>query len=150
MIAKNPSMSYHESILIYLSVKKSTNMKEKLIFIVDDDEMMTQMLRDHLLRNPMHKVSTFATGEECIEQLAEKPDVVILDYKLNLVKRDAADGLEILQRIKKFDKDICVIMLSSQKQYSKAAQTIMKGALEYVVKDEKSFKSIDAILASGG
>ena len=125
-------------------------MKEKLIFIVDDDEMMTQMLHDHLSRNPMYKVNAFGTGEECVEHLGEKPDAIILDYHLNLVKPEAADGLEILQQIKKFDKDICVIMLSSQKQYSKAAQTIMKGALEYVIKDNNAFKSIDAILASVG
>jgi len=123
-------------------------MKERLIFIVDDDQMMSQMLSDHLSRNSMYKVMAFGTGEECVEHLVEEPDAVILDYHLNLVKPDAADGLEILQQIKEFDKGICVIMLSSQKQYSKAAQTILKGALEYVVKDENAFRSIDAILAS--
>lgn len=90
----------------------------------------------------------FGTGEECVEHLVEEPDAVILDYHLNLVKQDAADSLEILQQIKKFNKGICVIMLSSQKQYSKAAQTIMKGALEYVVKDDNAFQNIDTILAS--
>ena len=39
-------------------------------------------------------------------------------------------------------------MLSSQKSYGKAAQTIQKGALEYVMKDEQAFKNIDAILNS--
>ena len=54
--------------------------------------------------------------------------------------------LEILQQIKKADKKICVIMLSSQSQYGKALQTIIKGALEYVVKDDAAFKKIDRIL----
>ncbi len=39
-------------------------------------------------------------------------------------------------------------MLSSQAQYGMALQTIVKGALEYVVKDNDAFKRIDAILAS--
>ena len=80
--------------------------------------------------------------------MSKNPDAVVLDYHLNMVNPDAADGLEILQQIKKFNKDICVIMLSSQKQYSKAAQTIMKGALEYVVKDENAFKNVEAIIDS--
>ncbi len=37
-------------------------------------------------------------------------------------------------------------MLSSQSQYGKALQTIIKGALEYVVKDDAAFKKIDRIL----
>ncbi len=123
-------------------------MKEKLIFIVEDDEMMAQMLSDHLMANPMRKVNTYRTGEDCIKELSKNPDAVVLDYHLNMVNPDAADGLEILQQIKKFNKDICVIMLSSQKQYSKAAQTIMKGALEYVVKDENAFKNVEAIIDS--
>jgi DNA-binding NtrC family response regulator len=119
---------------------------EKLIFIIDDDEMMAQMLSDRLSENPLHQVKVFGTGEECIKNLGLKPDVVILDYHLNMVDPDAADGLEILQKIKGFNKNIYVIMLSSQKQYGKAAKTIMEGALEYVVKDEKSFERIESII----
>lgn len=123
-------------------------MKDKLIFIVDDDEMMSQMLSDHLLKNPMHKVSLFGTGEDCIPQLKQNPDAIILDYNLNAVEENAADGLEILQQIKKIDRDVCVIMLSSQEHYGKALQTIVKGALEYVVKEKDAFTKIDSILES--
>ena len=121
-------------------------MKEKLIFIVDDDEMMTQMLSDHLSKNPMYKISVFGTGEECLKHLNQDPDAIILDYYLNSIKPDAADGLEILKQIKKIDQQTCVIMLSSQEHYGKALQTIAKGALEYVVKDNDAFIKIDAIL----
>ena len=110
--------------------------------------MMAQMLSDHLVVNPMRDVKTYGTGEACIADLGENPDVIILDYHLNNNVPDAADGLEILKQIKKYNEDICVIILSSQKQYSKATQTILKGALEYVVKDKNAFKNIDAILNS--
>lgn len=121
-------------------------MSPKRIFIVDDDEMMSQMLSDHLQKNPLNKVSSFGTGEECISKLGENPHAIILDYNLNMVEPNAADGLAILQQVKKINRDICVIMLSSQEHYGKALQTIAKGATEYVVKDKDAFKKVDSIL----
>jgi len=123
-------------------------MKKKLIFIVDDDEMMTQMLSDHLSANPVYKVSVFSTGEDCLDHLIDEPDVVILDYYLNAVHSEAEDGMKILEKIKKFDGRINVIMLSAQEHYGTALQTIAKGASEYIIKDNDAFQKIDAILES--
>lgn len=122
-------------------------LKQKHIFVVDDDELMSAMLRDHLLKNPLNKVTVFNTGEDCVKNLYQNPDVIILDYELDSVSADAANGYQILQQIKKLDRDVHVIMLSSQDEYGKALQTIVKGALEYVVKGDDAFKRIDHILA---
>jgi len=121
-------------------------MKQKHIFIVDDDEMMLQMLSDHLSNNPLYTISTFKTGEDSIQNLSRNPDIIILDYNLNLEIRDAANGLEILKEVKKINPGITVIMLSSQEQYGKALETIITGAMEYVVKDKEAFNRIDCIL----
>lgn len=120
--------------------------KQRRIFVVDDDEMMAQMLGDHLKKNRYNEVSIFSTGEDCVKNLHLSPDVVILDYQLDSVVTNAANGLKILEQIKKLDQEITVIMLSSQDQYGKALQTIVKGALEYVVKNDTAFKRIDHIL----
>jgi len=122
-------------------------MNQKLIFVVDDDEMMLQMLSDHLSKNPLFAIATFKTGEDSIRNLTQNPDAIILDINLNMVNPDAADGVEILQEVKKLAKNIPVIMLSSQEQYGTALDTIVKGALEYVVKDKNAFTRIDSILA---
>ena len=121
-------------------------MATKKIFVVDDDEMLTMMLSDHLQKNQEYQVSVFHTGESAIENLNQEPDVVILDYQLNSVVEDAKDGMHILKAIKKMDNNMAVIMLSSQDNYGKAVQTIIKGALEYVVKDDNAFERIDRIL----
>ena len=121
---------------------------KKTVFIVDDDAMMTQMLKDHLEQNPYYKVSTYGTGEECIRNLDQDPVAIILDYKLNMHDPAAANGLEILQQIKNINEKTCVIMLSSQEQYGTALKTIAKGALEYVVKDNDAFNKVSKILAS--
>ena len=119
---------------------------QKNIFIVDDDSLTAQMLSDHLEEDFRNKVSIFSTGEECIKNLNQNPDVVILDYLLNSVDTSASDGLQILHQIKKWDTSIMVIMISAQDDYGKALQTIVEGATEYVVKDNNAFARIDVIL----
>lgn len=121
---------------------------KKTVFIVDDDVMMTQMLKDHLMQNPLYDIRTYGTGEECIRNLDQDPIAIILDYKLNMHDPAAANGLEILQQIKKINEKSCVIMLSSQEQYGTALKTIAKGALEYVVKNNDAFNKVSKILAS--
>src|ERR1043165_152139 len=92
----------------------------KKVFVVDDSEFESSMLQDYLTTNTMHKVQVFGTGEECINHLVEEPDVIVLDYTLNSIKENAADGAQILTSIKKIDPSIHVIMLSSQDAYGVA------------------------------
>jgi len=120
--------------------------RPKKIFIVDDDPMLTEAIMDWLTRHVPHNVSTFSTGEECLKHIHEKPDVVVLDYYLNTVSRDAANGIEILKVIKKFDPSVHVIILSSQEHYGIAVQSIQKGAEQYVIKDEKAFEKIASLI----
>lgn len=117
----------------------------KKIFVVDDDEMLLEAIEDYITRKTKHTVQLFKTGEECLENLDQEPDVIILDYNLNAVSKDAANGMKILETIKKINRDVRVIMLSSQEAYGTAMQTINKGAEEYVIKDESSFEKIVAI-----
>ncbi len=114
----------------------------KKVFVVDDNELFSMALEDYIKDKTRHEVSVFLTGEECVKHLEEGPDVVILDYNLNSVDKDAANGAQILEEIKKLDYSIHVIMLSGQDAYGAALQTITKGAEEYIVKDKDSFEKI--------
>jgi two-component system OmpR family response regulator len=118
----------------------------KKIFVVDDDEMLTMAMSDYLTREVNHDVRVFHTGEECAKHLSENPDVVILDFYLNTVDKDAANGLEVLKSIRKHLPNAKFIMLSSQESYSKAAQTIQSGAEEYVIKGEDAFEKIARLI----
>jgi len=118
----------------------------KKIFVVEDNEMMAMALEDYLTRETMHEVVLFGTGEDCLKQLRQQPDVVILDYNLNSENKDAKNGMQILEEIKRINKYIHVIMLSSQDAYGTALQTIRKGAEEYVIKDEDAFSKIVTII----
>ena len=116
--------------------------KPKKIFIVDDDQMLSEALSDYLTRKTAHQISCFATGEACLKHLHENPEIIILDYHLDTVQKDAANGIEILKTIKKHHANIHVIMLSSQEQYGIAIQTIRKGAEQYVIKDKDAYANI--------
>ena len=118
----------------------------KNIFIVDDDKFFGQMLKEHLMKKGGRNVSIFMTGEDCLNNLEENPKLVILDYNLDTENKDAANGLIILQAIRKKNQLLPVVMLSNQKQYSIALQTIQKGAEQYVIIDEDAFENIDRIL----
>lgn len=118
----------------------------KKIFIVDDDEMLTEAMSDYLTRDTPHKISIFHTGEECVKHISENPDVIILDYYLNTVKSDAANGLEVLEAIRKHLPNTRFIMLSSQESYGIAAKTIGKGAEQYVIKGEDAFEKISRMI----
>jgi DNA-binding NarL/FixJ family response regulator len=121
-------------------------MSKKNIFVVDDSEMFSSMLKDHLSQNLAYNVSVFNTGEECLKNLYQNPHIIILDFYLNDVSKEAANGLAILEEIKKQKSQAHVIMLSSQERYVIAAKTISKGAEQYVIKDDHAFVNIDKIL----
>ncbi len=117
------------------------------IFIVDDEPLLTEMLSDYLMeQNPALTIETFPTGEACLPHLTKNPDLVILDYYLNSREKDAANGIDILKEIKSKNKALPVIMLSSQKSYGTAAQTIMYGAIHYVIKGKDAFSEIHELI----
>lgn len=113
------------------------------VFIVDDEPLLAEMLSDYLKeQDSTFSIKSFSTGEACLQCLDEKPDLVVLDYYLNSKERDAANGIDILKTIKGKNKALPVIMLSSQQSYSTAAQTIMYGAVHYVIKGKDAFNEI--------
>lgn len=121
----------------------------KNIFLIDDDAFYLQMLSDFLSKMPGHSIHTFSSGEEFFEKIHElRPDIVVLDYFLSDNDPKAETGLNILEKLKKTYPSVQVIMLSGQGKYGIAASTIAKGAVQYVVKDNDSFKKIAAIIES--
>src|SRR5687768_2397470 len=122
--------------------------RKKLIYIVDDDPMAREMLKDELASNPTYEIRTFNTGEECLRHLNQHPDVIVLDYYLNNEFKDASNGLQILEQIRKADRHIHIIMLSGQEKYGVAMQSLIKGAEHYVMKDEKAFKKVSELINS--
>jgi len=123
------------------------NMKIKL-FLVDDDAVYLKSLEIEFLQNADFSIQTFKTGEDCILALPQNPDVIILDYLLNGIVENAMNGIEVLDKIKAFDKELPVIMLSQQDKIEVAVDCMHHHAFDYVVKSETAFVRLRKIITT--
>ena len=124
-------------------------MTEKIkIFLVDDDVVYLKLLAIEFLQHADFTIETFATGELCIPKLSHNPDVIILDYHLDGIDKTAMNGLETLDKIKAFNSDIPVIMLSSQDKIDVAINCMHHHAYDYVVKSETAFMRLQKTITT--
>jgi two-component system, OmpR family, response regulator len=123
--------------------------KEKIkLFLVDDDAVFLKLLQIEFLEHADFEIETFATGELCIASLLHEPDIIVLDYYLDGVDRDAINGIDTLDQIKAFDPDIPVVMLSSQDKIDVAINSMHHKAFDYVVKSETAFMRLKKIITT--
>jgi two-component system, OmpR family, response regulator len=119
------------------------------IFLVDDDAVFIKTLAAEFLMHPGFDVTTFATGESCLDNMDMMPDIIILDYHLDGITKDAMNGIETLDKIKDINTGIPVIILSSQDKIEVAVKCMHHNAYDYIVKSETAFhrlqKTINAI-----
>lgn len=118
------------------------------LFLVDDDAVYLKSLEIEFLQHADFAIETFATGELCMENLSHNPDVIILDYLLNGIDKNAMNGIETLDKIKAFNPDIPVVMLSSQDKIDVAVNCMHHRAFDYVVKSETAFMRLQKIITT--
>lgn len=118
------------------------------IFLVDDDAVFLKSLELEFLENHEFTVETYSTGELCLPALTKNPDVIILDYHLDGMDKLAMNGLDTLDRIKAFNRDIPVVMLSSQDKIDVAISCMHHRAFDYVVKSETAFVRLKKIIST--
>jgi len=123
------------------------NAKIKL-FLVDDDAVFLNSLKIQFLNEADFDIETYETGELCLENLDKNPDVIILDYHLDGVTKNAMNGLKTLDTIKKTKPEIPVIILSSQDKIEVAVKCMHHKAIDYVVKSETAFFRLQKIISS--
>jgi DNA-binding NtrC family response regulator len=124
------------------------NEKKKLLFLVDDDTLFLKSLEIEFAQNTESVIKTFATGELCLEDISQNPDVVVLDYYLKSVDKNAITGLETLDRIKTANPGIPVIMLSSQDKIEVAVNCMKHQAFDFIVKSETAFIRLQKIITT--
>ena len=123
--------------------------KDKIkIFLVDDDALFLKSLEIDFLEHADFTIETFATGELCMDYLSHTPDIIVLDYFLDGVDKTAMNGIGTLDKIKSFNPDIPVIMLSSQDKIEVAVDCMHHKAFDYVVKSETAFMRLQKIITT--
>ena len=123
------------------------NEKIKL-FLVDDDALFLKSLEIEFLQHGDFAIETFETGERCLENLSHNPDVIILDYHLDGIDKNAINGMATLDKIKATNPDIAVVMLSSQDKIDVAINCMHHRAFDYVVKSETAFIRLQKIITA--
>lgn len=107
---------------------------KKLLFIVDDDPFINKLVVKRLTSDD-YKVEAFESGEECLDSMHKKPDLVILDYLFLKEDHEFMNGMQVFDKIKALRPDTPVIMLSGQDKGEIVLELARKGIDDYIIKD---------------
>ncbi len=109
---------------------------DKLIFFVDDDKMMLNLMEYTFKCREGFEVKSYFSGEACIHNLYLKPELIVLDYYMGTDSENAMTGLDTLKQINKISNQIPVVILSREKDKDTIDEFKKEGAMKYVVKDD--------------
>jgi DNA-binding NtrC family response regulator len=118
------------------------------LFLVDDDAVYLKLMEIEFHQHGDFDIETYPTGEMCLENLSRKPDIIILDFYLDGIDKNAMNGIETLDKIKAANPNIPVVMLSSQDKIDIAISCMHHGAFDYVVKSETAFVRLQKIITA--
>lgn len=116
------------------------------LFLVDDDAVFLKSLEIEFLQHADFDVETYSSGELCMKHLSNNPDVIILDYHLDGIDKNAMNGLETLIQIKALQPKMPVVILSSQDKIDVAVNCMHHKAFDYVMKSETAFMRLQKII----
>ena len=101
------------------------------ILIIDDNADIRGILND-LISDAGYKTRVAANYNQALIEIDKKlPDVAIIDVKLD---KGDNDGIELLNHIKKKNKDIPVIIISGHANIEMAVKSLKSGAFEFIQK----------------
>jgi DNA-binding NtrC family response regulator len=113
-------------------------MPKATILVVDDEALIRWSLTERLHAEG-YEVLEAETGKGALEKLAEGVDLVLLDYRL-----PDTDGVTVLRKIKEFDQDVLVILLTAYASVETAVEAMKLGAYHFA---NKPF-NLDEIVAN--
>jgi two-component system, NtrC family, response regulator AtoC len=103
-------------------------MSKATILVVDDEALIRWSLTERL-KAEGYDVLEAETGRSALEQLPEGVDLVLLDFRL-----PDTDGVSVLRKIKEFDQDILVILLTAFASVETAVEAMKLGAYHFANK----------------
>lgn len=113
------------------------NIKNPLIFVVEDNQMYNKLVVSYLKTNKFTNVESFLSGEEALKNMDKNPDIVIQDYLL-----EGMTGIEVLIKAKKSNPSVEFIFLSGQDSIDIAINSMKYGAYDYIVKDQMALQKL--------
>ncbi len=108
----------------------------KLIFFIDDDKMILNLLEYTFQSRQDYNVVTYQTGEECLANLDQDPKLIVLDHILSSSGDSLLNGMDTLKEIRKVNTDIPVVILTGQGDDGLLSEFMEQGANRYLTKDD--------------
>ncbi len=109
------------------------------ILVVDDEPAILELL-SRRLEDEGYRVLAADNGEGALVKVREeKPEVVLLDIKM-----PGMDGIETLNRVREFDKQSSIIILTAYGSMDTVIEAMKLGAYDYITKpfDLEKLKSL--------
>jgi CheY-like chemotaxis protein len=78
------------SSITYQDIENKLIMTRKYkVFVVDDEPMVRKMLEFKLKNREDLEIQAFSSGESCVKNLHQRPNIIILDYHMDTNKENA-------------------------------------------------------------
>jgi DNA-binding NtrC family response regulator len=103
-------------------------MSKATILVVDDEALIRWSLSERL-KSEGYEVLEADTGRAALERVGDGVDLVLLDYRL-----PDTDGVTVLRKIKEFDQDILVVLLTAYAYVETAVEAMKLGAYHFANK----------------
>jgi DNA-binding NtrC family response regulator len=111
------------------------------ILIIDDEPDMLVMLKMLITDKTTYEVVTTNNPFELEELLAKEDfNLVITDLKMPML-----DGIEVLERVKKIEADIPVIVITAFGTLEAAEEAVHRGAYDFITKPFRKEQILVAI-----
>ncbi|MFG0274527.1 MAG: sigma-54-dependent transcriptional regulator [Phycisphaerales bacterium] len=110
------------------------------VLVVDDKEMLRDSVGVTLQRAGFTVLAAHG-GEPALEMIARrKPDAVVTDLKM-----PGMTGVELLERVREFDDDLPVVLMTAYGTIESAVQAMKLGAYTYITKPFEGDELIVAV-----
>ena len=115
-----------------LLIFKLNRIVEKLIFIIDDDQVYLNFMKGHFNKMIGYQVEIYSNGEEALTQLKTKnPFMIILDHNLT---DPSKTGIFFLKAIKKLKPMVPTVYITSDSSESVKMEALKNGAKSLIIK----------------
>ena len=109
------------------------NDEPKKIFIVDDDIIYLEILKNEISELQNIEIETFVSAEECLLRMHKRPDLIILDFYLDTLNPRNMTGHEALKELYIENPNQKILFISSSNN-------------EFLLEEYRKYRSIDFIL----
>ena len=116
--------------------------ENKKIVVVEDNDMFALAVEQAFRESVFIKSEFYKSPDIFLKNIAELPDIYVLDYNLN----HELNGRDLLIRIKEVNPKAVVIMLSAQKEVSVAIDLMKNGASYYLLKTRDNLRRLVKII----